>query len=130
MSSSPALDITDETLVVAAPERVREVLCDEVYWERWLPGVRLRCIDDRDLLGKRWSVSGTMTGSAEVWLEPWADAVVVHVFWQVDLADGRALDARTHRRYELEVKARVTVVKDRLEAGRAPGTPRAAPAGE
>ncbi|UYM05402.1 hypothetical protein [Solicola gregarius] len=126
----PMLDVTDETLVVATPEQVREVLCEESFWEDRLPGVRLRCIDDRDELGKRWSVHGAMRGSAEVWLEPWLDAVVVHVFWQVDLADGHRPSARVRRRYAVDLKAHVAAVKDRLEAGRAPGTPRAGQAGE
>ncbi|UPK73398.1 hypothetical protein MU582_13225 [Nocardioidaceae bacterium SCSIO 66511] len=130
MSSVTALDITDETLVVAAPQRVRDVLCDEAFWQQRMPGVRLRRIEDRGLLGKRWAVDGAMRGSAEVWLERWADGVVVHVFWQVDPADGRRLDARGRRRFGLEVKAHVTAVKDSLEEGRAPGTPRVEAVGE
>lgn len=130
MPSKPAFDVTDETLVVASPERLRDVLCTERFWEDRLPGVRLRCIDDRGPLGKRWTVSGAMRGSAEVWLERWADAVVVHVFWQADPADGRAVSGRVRRRFEIELKGYVTAVKDRLEAGRAPGTPRTRSTGE
>lgn len=123
---SSAIDVTDETLVVAAASRVRDRLCDETRWEALFPGSRLSCIDDRGALGKRWSVSGSLRGSAEVWLEPWADSVVVHAFWQVDpVPPRRARElGRVRRRHALTVKHHVLAVKDELEAGRAPGTPR------
>lgn len=123
---TPMIDITDETLVVATASQVRAALCDELHWEALFPGTRLSCIDDRGLLGKRWSVAGALRGSAEVWLEPWADSVVVHVFWQVDPTEqpsARGLE-RLRRRYALAVKRHVLAAKDRLEAGRVPGTPR------
>lgn len=129
-NGEPAIDIVDETLVVAPPHKVREVLCDERWWEVVVPGVRMTCIDDRGRLGKRWAVAGTLRGSAEVWLEPWTDAVIVHVFLQADPHDGRAVHARTHRSLELAIKRHVLTRKDALEAGRAPGMPREAAQGE
>lgn len=123
---TPMIDLTDETLVVATAAEVRAALCDELGWEALFPGSRLSCIDDRGSLGKRWSVSGALRGSAEVWLEPWADSVVVHVFWQVDPAhppSARRLE-RLRQHYALAVKRQVLATKDRLEAGRTPGTPR------
>jgi len=80
--------------------------------------------------GKRWAVEGEFTGSAEVWLEEWADAVVVHVFWQVDPVGRTPLSARRLDRYAVTIKRHVMGLKDTLEAGRAPGTPRGVPAGE
>ena len=129
-AGSPALDITDENLVVAPAAEVRAVLCDESWWESRIPGVGLRCIDDRGRLGKRWAVHGDLVGSAEVWLEPWADSVVVHAFWQVDRADGKPLTERERSRYAIAVKRHVMTVKDTLEAGRHPGTPRSTVATE
>lgn len=120
------IDLVDETLIVAAPARVREALCGERFWETAFPGVRLTCIDDRGPLGKRWTVAGSLHGSAEVWLERWTDAVIVHVYWQVDPASdvrGRAAE-RTARHHALAVKRHVREVKDALEGDRAPGTPR------
>ena len=130
MGSRTMLDITDENLIVAAVADVRAVLCDEDWWHARMPGAQLRCIDDRGSLGKRWAVDGDLVGSAEVWLEPWADAVVVHVFWQVDRADQRAMSVREQRRYAVTVKRHVMALKDALETGRAPGTPRVVPTGE
>jgi len=127
---STMLDITDENVVVASVADVRAVLCDEAWWHARIPGARLRCIDDRGPLGKRWAVEGEFTGSAEVWLEEWADAVVVHVFWQVDPVGRTPLSARRLDRYAVTIKRHVMGLKDTLEAGRAPGTPRGVPAGE
>ncbi|MGH3357978.1 MAG: hypothetical protein ACRDO7_04190 [Nocardioidaceae bacterium] len=126
-SRSPAVDVIDETLVVASASRVRDLVCDEARWEAILPGLRLSCIEDRGALGKRWSVSGSLEGSAEVWLEPWADAVVVHVFLQADAGDttpSARASRRLRRRYALKVKRYVLRIKATLEEGRAPGTPR------
>ena len=60
----------------------------------------------------------------EIWLEPWGDGVVVH--WYL-----RAEPARVARRPERERaqrvrrwKEQVHALKDRLEAGREPGSPR------
>lgn len=130
MNSPPALDITDETVIVAPVPEVRAVLCDESWWQARVPGARLLCIDDRGTLGKRWAVRGDLTGSAEVWLERWADAVVVHVFWQAGRTDGRRMTGRERRRYAVAVKRHVMALKDSLESGRAPGTPRGETAGE
>ncbi len=184
MGSQTMLDLTDENVIVAPVDDVRAVLCDEDWWHARIPGARLRCIDDRGPLGKRWAVDrdpapyrachsasrrpasrlaalssldvrpsmpsllrlasraqGTarlpsnrrdtvLVGSAEVWLEEWFDAVVVHVFWQVDRADGKPLRPRERRRYAVAVKRHVMALKDTLERGRAPGTPRATRVGE
>ena len=58
----------------------------------------------------------------EIWLEPWGDGVVLH--WYL-----RAAPARVVRRLERERAARVLrwkeqvhSLKDRLEAGREPGS--------
>jgi hypothetical protein len=70
-------------------------------------------------------VAGALRGSMEIWLEPWGDGVLVH--WYL-----RAEPARAVRRPEREVarrvrawKQQVHAVKDRLEAGREPGSRRA-----
>lgn len=126
-SQTAVIDVTDETLVVAEAARVRGLLCDEARWETILTGARFSCIDDRGSLGKRWSVSGALDGSAEVWLEPWADSVVVHVFLQANPSGGRPSSragARLNGRYAMAIKRHVLGAKATLEAGRAPGTPR------
>ncbi|MGH3425306.1 MAG: SRPBCC family protein, partial [Nocardioidaceae bacterium] len=65
----PLLDLVDETYVVAGPARLRTLLCDEQAWRTWFPDLALRCFDDRAELGKRWTVSGALVGTCEIWLE-------------------------------------------------------------
>jgi hypothetical protein len=62
-------------------------------------------------------VSGALTGTAEIWLEPVGDGTVLHFYLRTGLSDrGRAARATAWKRS-------VHAVKDELERGREPGTP-------
>lgn len=122
------VDIIEETFVVAAPERVRPLVCDEARWRSWFPGIRLTSYDDRGPLGVRWSTSGDLVGTAEAWLEAHGDGTIVHVYLRGDPCGAHAhrlrrSDRRVTRRYVLPLKRHLLRVKDVLEAGRAPGMP-------
>jgi len=124
-----ALSLVDETFVVAPPAALRS-LCDERSWARWFPHITVRCTQDRGDLGKRWTVSGELVGSGEVWLQPYGDGVIVHVYLRVDWSDsGTGRRSREAARFEacyaLPLKAHVLALKDACEAGRRPGEPRA-----
>ena len=116
--SGPQFDLVDETFVVAPASALR-FLCDERTWARWFPGIRLTCTQDRGLLGKRWSMSGELVGTAEVWLEGEADGVIVHIYLR---SRGPGRDPK---RYARPLKHYMFEVKDRLEVGRRPGQPSA-----
>jgi hypothetical protein len=62
----------------------------------------------------------------EVWLEPYADGVLVHYYLRADLPRGESVRAARERRRR-DWKRRIHAVKDRLEAGREPGRPREEP---
>ena len=50
---------------------------------RWWPDLRLEVVEDRAEKGIRWTVTGALTGTMEVWLEPMMeglDGVVLHYF--------------------------------------------------
>jgi len=81
-----ALDIADDTFVVAATAAVAEVVRDPASWRAWWPDLELTVTEDRGLKGMRWSVAGAVLGSAEIWLEPCGDGVVVHWYLRADLA--------------------------------------------
>jgi len=122
------LDLVDETFVVA-PVSALLVLCDESTWQQWFPGLSLTCVRDRGRLGKRWSVRGDQTGTAEVWLEEYGDGVIVHTYLRVELGEmparaQRRAAVRLRRRYGLPIKSHLFAVKDELEGGRRPGEPR------
>ena len=114
--SGPRLDLVDETFVVAPASALR-FLCDERTWARWFPQLRLTCTQDRGPLGKRWSMSGELAGTAEVWLEEEADGVIVHIY----LRSRRP--GQTPKRYARALKQHMFDVKDLLETGRRPGQP-------
>ncbi len=126
------VDLVDETFLVAAPAVVAAVVHDPVRWARWWPDLVLTIFMDRGPAGIRWSVTGGLEGSTELWLEPVLDGVLVHYYLRAD--DGAATvadparqqraDARLRDRRARAWKRSVTALKDELEAGRPPGVPR------
>lgn len=130
----PLLDIVDETFVVASPAVLRTLWCDDAEWDKRFADITLRCYEDRGLSGKRWYITGTMVGSAEVWLEELADGVLVHVYIRADPAPtfgGAPLKPRQARRarrqlwkrYARPLKRWGFTVKDTAEGSRRPGEP-------
>jgi hypothetical protein len=124
----PQLDLVDETFVVAAPARVAAVVRDPRRWADWWPDLRLGVFQDRGDAGVRWNVRGALTGSMEVWLEPYADGVIVHHYVRCDPPGGRTLSpaaaARERRRRQRHAKRIFWALKDELEGDRPPGLPR------
>ena len=75
-----SVQISDETFVAADPVRVGAAVGDPASWRRWWPDLRLRVIEDRADKGIRWAVTGPLTGTMEIWLEPSLDGVLLHYF--------------------------------------------------
>jgi hypothetical protein len=122
------VDVIDEIFIVADPARIRAVTCDPGRWASWFPGAVFTSYDDRGPLGDRWRVSGSLVGTAEVWLEEHGDGTVVHAYLRVDPAGPGPLPRRQRRtaavRYGRSLKQRLFEVKDLLEGDRRPGTTR------
>ena len=114
----PGLDLVDETLVLAPAAELRDIFCDEQAWKTL--GMDLRCYEDRGIDGKRWTLSGSLTGTAEVWLEPSHDGVIVHVYLQADPGPRRSR-ARLDRRYAVPVKRWILDVKSGYDINRPAG---------
>lgn len=125
--TAPTIDVMDETFVVAQPDELAERVGDPELWRRWWPGLRLEITADRGQEGLRWRVDGELTGTTEIWLEPWRDGVVVHWFLRADPRrpprSARAAQRR-HRRLVTTYKAGVHALKDELERDRPVGTAR------
>jgi hypothetical protein len=123
----PGLDLVDETFVVATPAAVAAAVHAADRWPQWWPDLRLTLFQDRGEHGIRWNVSGALAGSMEVWLEQYADGVIVHYYLRCDPADGRSLSPRAAgreiRRRALRAKQVFWQLKDDLEQGRPPGEP-------
>jgi hypothetical protein len=123
------VDLIDEIFIVADPAHVRAATCDPHRWSAWFPGAVFASYDDRGPLGDRWTVSGALAGTAEVWLEELGDGTLVHAYLRVDPAESAARRWWHRRRvvearYVLPLKQRLFEVKDRLEGQRQPGTTR------
>jgi hypothetical protein len=125
----PTVDLIDETYVVAAPDVLAAAVHDPRRWSDWWPEQVLTVFMDRGVHGIRWSVTGAMSGSAELWLEPVGDGVLVHYYLRVEPVRPVRLPDRLRRRHALAWKRSVNALKDELEAGRRPGEPRTGAAG-
>lgn len=115
------VDVVDEVFVAAGEAVLREQLCEEFVWRSWFSGARFVCRQDRGSLGKRWAVSGSLIGTAEVWLEAVQLGTIVHVFLQVDPSSGRR--QRRPETYARRLRAGITTVKIELDRDRPAGTP-------
>ena len=77
------IQIADETYVAADGARVGAAVAEASNWRRWWPDLWLQVVEDRADKGIRWTVTGALTGTMEVWLEPMReglDGVVLHYF--------------------------------------------------
>jgi ribosome-associated toxin RatA of RatAB toxin-antitoxin module len=119
----PSLDISCDDLVVADPAYVAERLGADTLWREWWPDLTLTPSERRGLEGVRWAVTGAAIGTAEWWLEPVRDGVVVHWYLRVDPerpAGPRAL-MKLQERYVAQYRANIWRFKDEVEQGRAAG---------
>lgn len=130
-----SVDLVNETFIVATPAAVAARIHDPALWRRWWPDLELTVFADRLEAGLRWTVTGALVGSAELWLEPWGDGVIVHHYLRADpTRPGSGTEAvrrrprqldRLRRAQAMRSKRHILALKDELEAGRAPGTGRA-----
>ena len=119
-----SIQVADETFVAAAPATVGAAVGDRAAWRRWFPDLVLEVVEDRAEKGVRWKVTGALTGTMEIWLEPVLDGVLLHYFLHAEPAGGAAAGtagaAMNHRR-RVAGKRMAFEVKNTLEAGRPVG---------
>jgi hypothetical protein len=115
--SARAVDVADDTYLACPPELVAPLLADPRRWAGWWPDLRLTTTRDRGLKGRQWAVAGRLTGTAEIWLEPWWDGVVLHFYLRAEPTPARHGSTREHRCRVQRWKTQVHRLKDELEAG-------------
>ena len=106
------MDIGDETYVAVAPRLLARRLVDPELLAEWFPRLTFEVFMDRAENGTRWSVTGEIDGSMEVWLEPMPPGTLVHWFVR-----GEARNSRrdTTRHYVDTLNARMFAFKDAAE---------------
>ncbi len=126
MTSTVALQVSDETFIATAPAAVAAVVAEPERWRDWWPDLVPQVSRDRGAKGRQWVLTGTIGGTAEIYLEPWHDGTVLHLYLRLELPTGSRSARRPERAAQdrsLAWKTVVTRLKDELEAGRAPGEP-------
>jgi len=129
LSCVSSIQVADQTFVAAPPERIAEAAAAPDRWRAWWPDLTLTVREDRAEKGIRWTVSGPLEGTMEVWLEPVLDGAVIHYFLHCEPAGVppervAGLDlAAMNRTRRVQGKVMTFEVKQRLEAGRPAGEP-------
>jgi hypothetical protein len=125
-----SIQIADQTFVAADPADVGTAVADPASWRRWWPDLRLNVVEERGEKGIRWTVTGALTGTMEVWLEPMLDGVILHYFLHAEPAGVAAWQlakmniAKCNHERRVAGKRMAFEVKAKLERSRPIGTPR------
>jgi hypothetical protein len=125
-----SIQVADETFVCADPADVGKAIADPASWRRWWPDLRLVVVEDRGPAGQRWTVTGALAGTMEIWLETSFDGVILHYFLHAEpsgvaaweLARMNLAKANHHRR--VAGKRMAFEVKQKLEESRTVGVSR------
>ncbi len=120
-----SIQVADETFVAASATAVGQAVGDRASWRRWFPDLFCEVVEDRADKGVRWTVTGALTGTMEIWLEPVLDGVVLHYFLHAEPPGQPAtmnLAAMNHQR-RVAGKRMAFEVKNSLEASRPVGAP-------
>ncbi|MEP6695273.1 MAG: polyketide cyclase / dehydrase and lipid transport [Pseudonocardiales bacterium] len=115
----PQVDLISANFVVADPATVAAAVHDEGLWADLWPRLDLTVGQDRGVKGIRWTCSGPLVGSCEVWLEAYGDGVIVHCYLRAE-----RVSRREGRRRQRQVNRVLFALKDSLEGGRPAGTGR------
>jgi hypothetical protein len=127
-----SIQVADETFVCADPADVGKAIADPTSWRRWWPDLRLVVVEDRGPAGQRWTVTGALAGTMEIWLETAFDGVILHYFLHAEPSGAAAWElarmnfakANHHRR--VAGKRMAFEVKQKMEESRKVGVSRLA----
>lgn len=127
-----SIQVADETFVCADPADVGAAIADPVSWRRWWPDLRLTVVEDRGPAGQRWTITGALTGTMEIWLEAVSDGVILHYFVHAEPSGVAAWElakmnlAKANHQRRVAGKRMAFEVKQKLEESRAVGVSRLA----
>jgi hypothetical protein len=129
----PQIDLIEETYLAVAPTLVAAAIREPAFTAALWPDLTLVEFMDRGEAGLRWTATGALVGSCEIWLEPYGDGVIAHTYLRTDVTapgsttEARPLEWRAAAR-EVARRARHAKqvwwrLKESLEAPRRPGEP-------
>jgi hypothetical protein len=127
-----SIQVADETFVCADPADVGRAVADPAGWRRWWPDLRLVVVEDRGPAGQRWTVTGALTGTMEIWLETSMDGVILHYFLHAEPSGAAAWElarmnlAKMNHHRRVAGKRMAFEVKQKLEESREVGMSRLA----
>lgn len=109
--------------MAVAPRRVADRLADPAVPAALWPDLTVTVTEERGVEGQRYAVGGAWRGTAELWLAPCLDGVLVHAYLRVDPAAPLSAGAarRAWRRRDAAMRRALWTYKDELEADRSPG---------
>lgn len=123
--------IADKAYLPVEPSLLAQALAAPSQWPQWFPALHFHLTDDRGDLGLRWTVSGAVEGTSEIWLEayPEGNGTFLHYFLHGSVpqkAHGRAAPSphnldRLTKYYRVCAKNLVRDLRRRHDAQRAPG---------
>src|SRR3954470_8464069 len=123
----------DETFVVATAQAGADGPAAPGPRRSWWPDLELVVEKDRGCAGLHFEVSGALVGTGELWLEPFGDGVIVHVFLRADPtrpgSDNEPASLKVRqvwreaRKRAWQTKRGMGRLKDTLEGSRAAGEP-------
>lgn len=123
----PQIDLIEETFLAASPATVAAAIRRPDFTAALWPDLTLAVFMDRGDVGLRWTATGALVGSCEIWLEPHGDGVIAHTYLRTDppapMPPRAAL--RELRRRARHAKQVWWALKDEVEASRGPGDPAA-----
>jgi hypothetical protein len=125
----PQVHLVDDTWIDAPPESVSAEVGHSANWPVWWPYLRLTVTRDRGLKGIQFTAEPgpaggwpALSGTVEIWLEPFKAGVILHHYLRLAPAGGGELPARVARRVSQQAGWHAKQVfwrlKDELEAGR------------
>ncbi len=130
------IDIADDTVIYASTAKLNAVIRERSTWVRWWPDLKLEVYGDRGNKGLRWTVTGALVGSSEIWLESIESApaervaTIVHYYLRANpTRSGSEMQPRTvtnsareqrevhklRERHVLAWKRTIWALKDSLE---------------
>lgn len=125
----PSIDVVDESFIRVRREVVAALVAER--WQGWWSNLFLQVYMDRGVEGMRWTVTGEMVGSSEIWLEEHEPGVIVRYYLRAEpTVPGTVATVRPagstrrvrsqvetlQRRHVLAWKRIVWALKDELEA--------------